>query len=679
MILAAAAYIAGLFFASFFTIAAVAPVAAAAVGVFFIGRYCGMGRRDFIIAAVVFTLAAGYMTAYTAIRYKPVIAYDGSSGAFSGRVTDIQRYSGGKVLYTLKGRIDDEVPAKVTVYIDELEAEYGDVISIDSCTFSAPQDDYLYHSRDRLRSEGIFVTASDANGVSLERRGTDRIRNRLVGYREKVCDDFVIAMGNESGEFLAGMVFGQSAGIDSDTRLTLSRCGIAHIMAVSGLHVSIAAYLLMQLLKRLRRYIAYIIMNLFMIALIIMADSPLSAIRAAIMLDMMYAAGLFRRQNDTFNSLAAAVLLICITDPYAIYSAGFQISVMGTCGIGVAAPYFTEKMPDDKLKWVLLRSFVTMLCTMLCIMPLSMKYFDEVSLISPVTNVFIVPLSTVAMVIGLIYVFTGGHVSLLIFAKQLIELIIDAADRLSGLSGAYFSNNSDKLTALSFILAVGTALVQLILRKRRITAYAAAIACSIFLVCSVISSDLHYRSFRIAILGRNGNAAVVITYKGHTDVVDLSGNNRAARYVRKYLLQNGINNVDSLVLTDNVHAQYASYKDAMKRIDIENVYVSDDVAVYGGNADDIFSESGFTLSSSSGSIRYEEKMLTVEYGDNTVHIIPVRKASDSGNGLCVYYGNVQDKDELYDNAIYLDSNTDGGMNNFEIILSADSGHKLRRL
>ena len=675
MILAAAAYIAGLFFALFFTLPAVLMLIPAAAGVYFIGRYCGLKPVDFIITGAVFVLAAGYMTAYTSLKYTPVTAYDGTTGSFSGEITDMRRYSGGKAQYTLKGRINGSQLARITVYTDELYADYGDTVSIESCTFAVPEGDYLYDSTDRLRSEGIFLTADDAEGVSISHNDSHSLKRRLIAYREKMCSRFADEMGAENGEFLAGMVFGQTSGIDSDTRVSLSRCGIAHMLAVSGLHVSIAAFLFMELLKKLRmhRIIAYGLLNVFLAAITVMADSPVSAVRAAIMLDIMYAAGLFRRQNDTFNALAAAVLLICTVNPYAVFSSGFWLSVTGTFGIGVAAPYFIQPMPSDKLVWKLACGFTAMLCTSLCIMPLSMLYFDETSLISPVMNVFVVPLCTAALIAGLIYVFTGGIVSLLTPASFLIEAVLRITGWASRLSFTHFSAD-EKLIRLAFLLAAAAVLVQLILRSRRVTACVTAIACCIMFVSTAVYRFDRRSRINIAVLGRGTNAAVVLSYKGHTDVIDLSGHYKSAAYVRKYLAQNHTENVDMLILTNRVHSQYSAYMGEFSHISIGDCAAPEELSLYGVEVSSTFGEEGFFCDCGGYSIRYADGILTVRCGGEDLSFISGSSGKTAG-GRCIYYGKIPDGADISGEAICLDSDT----NNFEAELSGDGVKNIRRL
>lgn len=61
--------------------------------------------------------------------------------------------------------------------------------------------------------------------------------------------------------------------------------------------------------------------------------------------------------------------------------------------------------------------------------------------------------------------------------------------------------------------------------------------------------------------------AIVVSYRGNTDVIDLSGNYRNSDYVRKYLKDNGEDHVSDVILTENVHSQYSAYFEDIERAD----------------------------------------------------------------------------------------------------------------
>lgn len=684
MILAAAAYMAGLFFASFFSgIAAVLFLLSLAAAVLFIGRLNGLHRCDYIIAAVCFTAAFAYISAYTAMTYDRVTSLDGTNGSYSGEVTAIKDYEGGKSQYILSGTSDSGISVKVQLYTDTLQVGYGDVITVGSCGFSIPEGDYLYGSRARLRSEGVYLTLVSPDNISTEKTNTKWLHNFLRERRERTSDEFRLKMGSASGSFMSSMLFGKASGIDDSTRTALSRCGIAHILAVSGLHVSMIAFMLMWLLRKLRikRIPAFAVMNLFLFMLVVAAESPVSAIRASIMLDMMYLAAIFRRQNDTFTSLSAAVLLICVFNPYAIYSSGFLISVAGTFGIGVFAPYMVKNMPEDRLLWIFPRAFVTMLCTTLCIMPFSMKYFDETSLISPFTNVFIVPLCTAALAAGVLYFVTGGAISLLLPAKYIIDMILYMSDGIARLGKTHFSAGSERIIMIAFVLASAVGVLQLIFHSRRFTACLTACACSVLFLSSALYGRIMFERFNIAVLGRGSNAAIIVAYKGRTEIIDLSGHYKSPDYVRKYLMCNNISDVDTLVLTKKVQSQYSAYKKALEYIDVDDIYVTGDVTVYGGSIEKSGGSEGFVLESDEYSIQYVSGVLTVDFRGSTMNFIPADKSAENVSGCCICYGNISKNSIIRDDpdVIYLDDEIEGAYNNFEITLSGSGGYKVRRL
>jgi len=669
---------AGLFFALFFSGISGAAVLAGAVLCFaIIGRYRGLVRADFIIAAAVFALASGYCCLYGRLFREPVISYAGTNGSFSGTVTGIREYSGNRAEYTLKGKIDGRTSARAVLYTDILDVGYGDSIDVGSCLFNVPENTYLYNTADRLRSERIYIILDDAEDISVEARSSSRLRNILANYREDICGKLRLEMGADEGGFLAGMLFGKASGtIDGEQRTILSRCGIAHILAVSGLHISIAAAALMWLMRMLRanRFVAFAAMNVVLLLLIMMADSPVSAVRAAIMADMICTARLFRRQTDVFTSLSTAVLLICTVNPYSIYSAGFQMSVAGTFGIGVFAPYMTEKFPEKGLHWLAAKGFCSVLCANICIMPFSLKYYDGMSFISPFTNMILLPLCAAVLVLGYVFALTGGVLTLLLIpGKYLSWFILEVSGKLAGVKELYFQSGGKAVVLTSFVSAALAALFHIIVHNRQATAYAVTLAFCAVLAGSLINGSVRDKRFIVAVLGSGRNTAVVVTYHGRADVIDLSGNYRCPDYVEKYLSENGFTDVGSLFLTKNSPSQYSAYKDSLELISVVSINAGGDIYVQGEEHND-WGERGFSFTAGKYSLTYDSGALTVKYGDGTVNFVPSGSEEVLQSGLVLYYGAKKSDDT--DKEKHIGVNFD---NNSEIILDSDGGYRIRRL
>lgn len=564
MIGAAAAYLSGLFFASFFTGAKAAVlIISAAVTVFICGSRRGFRMADYMCIIICFGTAITVNRAYTAFCYDRITSYDGTIGDFHGEVTDFNIYDGDRAAYILEGTIDGGQKAKISVYSAELGVEYGDVMALKNCRFERITGDYLFDSETYYKSRNIYLRVYSYDELTVRNTHTHRLRNAVAELRSKMISRFRQLMGSDAGGFMSGMIFGEKQYLDSNTRDILYRSGIGHILAVSGLHVSIIAAFAMAFMRKYRvnRYIAFGVVNMFFLMIIILANYPVSAIRAVLMLDIMYAAPLFRRQNDRFNSLAAAVLLICLVQPYAVYSSGFILSVSGTFGIAVFGPFMAEKMSGRGLSGAMKKSLVMAACTSLSVMPAALYYYDEVSLISPLSNIIIVPLCSMAMLIGLIFMLTGGIITpLLIPARLLINIVLTMTRAVSSVGFFRLPKMNGITAALLIAAAVLTLCVYFFSPRRRSVIIALTISLAVFTVTFTAVSISAEETFTIAVLGKNEAGAVVISYRDAVVAADLSGYYKNPEYAAKYMTEKGIDQVSMLILTKNVQSLYASYK-----------------------------------------------------------------------------------------------------------------------
>ncbi len=671
MIGAAAAYMSGLFFASSFTGASgiLVIAAAAAVLVLMCVRKV-IVRSDIALFTVFFTAAFAVCTGYTAVRYSPAAALDGCSGSFTGRVDDVTGYDRGNAAYILSGHTDSGVRVKVSYFGTDLGAEYGDTITVGRCSFSLPVNDYLFSSADYYRSQGVFLSLDSAKDVSLKHEGGRWLKNKLVSYRTYIIEEFRSTLGDDCGGFLAGMTFGVKQGLDQNIKTALYRSGIGHILAVSGLHVSVIVSLLMLLLKRLRvgRFVSFGIMNVMLLLLIIMADAPVSAVRAAVMAEFLYSAPLFRRENDTLNSLAAAALLICIAQPYAVFSAGFLLSLSGTFGIGVFAPWITRNIDRSCFTGKASAAVISAVCTTLSVFPLSMYFFDETSIVSPIVNVIIVPLCTAAMVLGVLFILTGGVLHFLIIpAGTAVRTVIWLSDRIARI-GVFHTGSGDIPAILMLTAGAAAVMVYLLTRSRRTVALASAVSVVLFAAFSLAETAVMRSCVRVAVLGRGSNAAVVVSSMGRIDLIDLSGHYRSPDYVRRYLSLNGADGVDCTVLTKDIQSQYPAYREALEYFPVSE-WITD-------------ADEQITMDMGTYTINCFGGMVRVDTDTDAVTVLPADSEAPE-EGIAVYYGNVRKSTHIRNNkqSIYLDECecAQSGMGNIEIIAYRGGGCRIRRL
>lgn len=675
-----AGYVSGLFFVSFFTDIwkLIFPIIAFLLYIV-VGKLNKFSLNDFAIVSMSFAVAFATGELYTHYVYKDILSYDNKTGSFSGNVSDYNVYDNDKARYIIKGKINGQRTAKIYFYSNELGAEYGDRINIESCTFKKISGDYLFDSENYYKPDRIFLSAEKADGITVDKLSSHKVKNFLMDYREKIISDFRITLGDDCGGFLSGMVFGEKRFLDGKIKNSLYRTGIGHIMAVSGLHISVMAMFVMYLLKRLRlnKFLSFGIVNIFMLFMVIMANTPASAVRAMIMFDTAYSAGLFRRKNDTFNSLAVAVLIMCIVNPYIIYSQGFLLSVAGTFGTGVFAPYMVKNLSAKTFRKRIVRDFLAMVSASVAIMPLSMLYFEEVSVISPLTNIIIVPLCTVCMVMGMIYTLTGGFLPVLQITGGIIKIVLFVSEKISEYDFSYILCGNDFTAKLAFICVTAVVMVRISTGNRKYISFATALSFIVTCVSTEIHGNAGTDKFRVAVVGKGDTASVVVSYHKSNYVIDLGGY-RNPRYVNKYLSENNTDNVEYIVLHKNVQSLYPSYRSELDSAEIGKWLTYGNVSPCGDNNAIIFSDDGYEIKSADYSITFSDEILRIIYKNSEMTFVSVKSDVPENRGLTVFYGRItKDTDMQCDGkSIYLDDkeNVDynySGMNNFEVEINSD--------
>ena len=198
-----------------------------------------------------------------------------------------------------------------------------------------------------LRRQGIGGVAfcpsgqwcvSSAPAVSLP------VVVRLRQWREQLSARYARYFAGRDLGVLSAMTLGDKAALDADTRAMYSRGGVSHILALSGLHLSILFALwnaLVMPLTRRRGTVAALTALTGMGGLWLfvgLAGCPYSLVRAAVMFSVMQLAGLWRGDPFSLNNLALAALLILGVSPGALFDAGFQLSFLSVAGILLVLP-----------------------------------------------------------------------------------------------------------------------------------------------------------------------------------------------------------------------------------------------------------------------------------------------------------------------------------------------------
>lgn len=210
---------------------------------------------------------------------------------------------------------------------------------------------------------------------------------------------------------MTAMILGDKSLISQELRAHFSLSGTAHLLAVSGLHVGIIAFFIYFLLSFIRlKWLKFLIFSILTIFYVILSGLQESAIRAGFMCIIVAYLHIIERQIYPLNILSFSIIILLIIKPTLIYSPGFQMSVASVGGIillfnPIKNLFRLFIKSENYLIDKILSSLSLTISASASVTPIVAYYFDIVSFVSPLANLFVVPLISLAFVFGILSIF----------------------------------------------------------------------------------------------------------------------------------------------------------------------------------------------------------------------------------------------------------------------------------
>lgn len=288
-------------------------------------------------------------------------------------------------------------------------------------TASTGNPDEMDYSRYLLDSKGIRYEQHLPVRQVFKVGHSTTLSTRLTEARRSLQRQvFNSQLAVPTQHFIAAMLLGDSSHIDHTTRQEFSMAGVAHVLALSGLHVGLIALIIWWLLfpldhvrlKKLRLAITLIAIAVYAA---FTGLSP-SVVRATVMTAMVFASLIFYRRSVSLNALCVAALVILVFSPSSLYGVGFQLSfiTVGALLVFTRVPRWMESR--YRIVNAISATLVTSVVAMLATVALTAHYFHTISLASAVSNLLILPVLPAFMVLGALFLLVtaaGGEWPLL--------------------------------------------------------------------------------------------------------------------------------------------------------------------------------------------------------------------------------------------------------------------------
>lgn len=278
------------------------------------------------------------------------------------------------------------------------------------------------------RSQSVVSRIKDASCTTAKKKQFS-VFELLYLLKYQLLAVFTAALPGEEGSLLASLSIGTKSLLDSDVKELLTNAGLSHILAISGLHISIMGDMIYKTLMRLKLSVkpAAIISFIFVFFYSHSISDSVSAERAVIMYMFFILSKLFIEKTDTLTSLSFAAMYICMTDPLAITGAAFVMSFAAVLLIAVLAVpacncyrTFTDlrwenahkKIKDNRHKPSFMEDMAASILFSFCIQismgGISARYFYTFPLLSCILNTVVLPFLPFLIIAGL----TGGFIGL---------------------------------------------------------------------------------------------------------------------------------------------------------------------------------------------------------------------------------------------------------------------------
>lgn len=259
-----------------------------------------------------------------------------------------------------------------------------------------------------LAKDTIYATISFAE-VNRESVGRRTVRSRLILLKKNMRLRILRIFPEKEGSFLVGIILGEKHFIHSDVQTSFRKSGLIHILVLSGFHItmiSLAILWCMRLIFPLR--LALAINGIIIVLFILMVGASATIIRAGGMAMIALIARILEREHIGMRGLLMVGTGMMIHNPrILLWDVSFQLSFLATLGLIIYSPFFAKKLQGIPQFFNIRETMSATLSAQIFVTPLIMYQMGEISLISIIANVLIVPLTAFSMIFGSIAGITG--------------------------------------------------------------------------------------------------------------------------------------------------------------------------------------------------------------------------------------------------------------------------------
>ncbi len=514
-------------------------------------------------------------------------SYNGETLNIVGEVTDVIYSSPYYSVYGVRLCEIDGEDADLSV---ELICEYDPVFMEERMISGEVKFESLTGEDLRLAlGEGYYtsIISDRPDGVvDIGADPVDSVKDWLVYHNAMLSDALCSGLGGNAGNMTSAMLLGNKHLIPEEITRDCRRSGVSHLLALSGLHISII-FTIVDIFMRgffITKQIRLVIEAPMIILFVIMVGAPVSAIRAAIMTIVMIMLPVFKYDYERIEDLGIAAAIVLIWDPYAVMTAAFRLSFAATLGIvSVMANALFVYMDETrvylrKIRYIektkfrilsicrpivkfLISSVLAILTANVATVMIVWTLFGEISLAAFSANMLLVPMTTVILYLSVAYLAfaatsLGDNIADVI--RYLCDHFVTWCSDISHDRDYMISLNHEFVPYILIPFVVVLAIMVLGRVKSKFHFLIPITACALIFGVTFTAYNLSPAPVEAILVTDQKSDAVVIGLKGTAVIVEMgSGSYSNLRSSMEAARELGATEIESLVLT-HYHTKHIS-------------------------------------------------------------------------------------------------------------------------
>lgn len=372
-----------------------------------------------------------------------------------------------------------------------------------------------FDARSYYESKKIEFQLNDAHVTAVYGR-KENIRSVLYKLRTKISQVYQTYLNAKDAGVLSAMVLGEKSLLDTHIKELYQKAGISHVLAISGLHISIIGMGFYQLLRKCR--LSFFSAGIFSALMIggygVMCGFGTSTQRAVFMFFVMLFGQWIGRSYDSLSALALCVIVLLWNNCYLLWNTGFLFSFAAVLSIvGVGNTMIKIKKPYFSFAETLLLNFSIQLVTV----PLTAYFYYEVPLWGMVVNFFVLPVIGALLFCGLLggiigLFFSSGAKILLSFCHFILLFCEKMSLLGTNLPKASLITGKPMFWKMAVFYSVLCVLIVFFQKRKSRSGFFTA---GILLLCFVLYNPMH--EFELDVLDVGQGDAIYLHTKNGTD------------------------------------------------------------------------------------------------------------------------------------------------------------------